>query len=316
MTIDELALSFEGLLEKKKKVTIISHFNPDGDAVGSSVGLNGYLLDMGYDSRIVLPSTIPPFLDFLDPEHNIIYYSEDKSDLLISARADKVMIDHHPNAVREGFSIVISDTGASSTCELLFRVLMAFRHTEGRASSLSLNSLTAIMAGMLTDTNNFNNSVTPHTFNIAAEMLKAGVDFDFLNNMLFKRFSESRMRLMGHLLKDSMKLERNSQVSCMVLSLEEKKKFGIQDGDTEGFVNLPLMIKGVEVSALFSESEDFIKVSLRSKGSFSVNALAKSYFNGGGHERAAGGRLYIPIGQVRDYFSESLEQFLLNNRRV
>ena len=138
----------------------------------------------------------------------------------------------------------------------------------------------------------------------------------FLNNMLFKRFSESRMRLMGHLLKDSMKLERNSQVSCMVLSLEEKKKFGIQDGDTEGFVNLPLMIKGVEVSALFSESEDFIKVSLRSKGSFSVNALAKSYFNGGGHERAAGGRLYIPIGQVRDYFSESLEQFLLNNRRV
>ena len=343
MTIDELALSFEGLLEKKKKVTIISHFNPDGDAVGSSVGLNGYLLDMGYDSRIVLPSTIPPFLDFLDPEHNIIYYSEDKqrakatvndcdmivcldfnkpertewmSDLLTSAKADKVMIDHHPNAVLEGFNIVISDTGASSTCELLFRVLMAFRHTEGRASSLSLNSLTAIMAGMLTDTNNFNNSVTPHTFNIAAEMLKAGVDFDFLNNMLFKRFSESRMRLMGHLLKDSMKLERNSQVSCMVLSLEEKKKFGIQDGDTEGFVNLPLMIKGVEVSALFSESEDFIKVSLRSKGSFSVNALAKSYFNGGGHERAAGGRLYIPIGQVRDYFSESLEQFLLNNRRV
>ena len=344
MTIDELALSFEGLLEKKKKVTIISHFNPDGDAVGSSVGLNGFLLDMGYDSRIVLPSTIPSFLDFLDPQHNIIiYYSEDKqrakaavndcdmivcldfnkpertewmSDLLTSAKADKVMIDHHPNAVREGFNIVISDTGASSTCELLFRVLMAFRHTEGRASSLSLNSLTAIMAGILTDTNNFNNSVTPHTFNIAAEMLKAGVDFDFLNNMLFKRFSESRMRLMGHLLKDSMKLERNSQVSCMVLSLEEKKKFGIQDGDTEGFVNLPLMIKGVEVSALFSESEDFIKVSLRSKGSFSVNALAKSYFNGGGHERAAGGRLYIPIGQVRDYFSESLEQFLLNNRRV
>ena len=117
MTIDELALSFEELLETKKKVTIISHFNPDGDAVGSSVGLNGFLLDMGYDSRIVLPSTIPSFLDFLDPQHNIIYYSEDKqrakaavndcdmivcldfnkpertewmSDLLISARADEI----------------------------------------------------------------------------------------------------------------------------------------------------------------------------------------------------------------------------------
>ena len=336
MTIDELALSFEGLLEKKKKVTIISHFNPDGDAVGSSVGLNGYLLDMGYDSRIVLPSTIPPFLDFLDPEHNIIYYSEDKqrakatvndcdmivcldfnkpertewmSDLLTSAKADKVMIDHHPNAVREGFNIVISDTGASSTCELLFRVLMAFRHTEGRASSLSLNSLTAIMAGMLTDTNNFNNSVTPHTFNIAAEMLKAGVDFDFLNNMLFKRFSESRMRLMGHLLKDSMKLERNSQVSCMVLSLEEKKKFGIQDGDTEGFVNLPLQMKGIVFSCFLREDKTMIKVSLRSVGRFSCTDFASTVFKGGGHRNASGGEFYEDMDRAIARFEEGLELF-------
>ena len=100
----------------------------------------------------------------------------------------------------------------------------------------------------------------------------------------------------------------------MVLTMDDRKKYGIQDGDTEGFVNLPLMIGGVEVSGFFSETEDFVKVSLRSKGDISVNALAKAYFNGGGHERAAGGRLYIPIDQVRDYFRQSLEQFLLNNR--
>ena len=138
MTVEELALGFEKLLDGKKKVTIISHFNPDGDAVGSSVGLNWFLLERGHSSRIVLPSAAPPFLDFLDPEHTIIYYSEDKkrakdavndcdiivcldfnkpertewmSDLLISAKADKVMIDHHPNAVREGFNIVISWQG-------------------------------------------------------------------------------------------------------------------------------------------------------------------------------------------------------------
>ena len=216
MTVEELALGFEKLLDGKKKVTIISHFNPDGDAVGSSVGLNWFLLERGYSSCIVLPSAAPPFLDFLDPEHSIIYYTEDKkrakdavngcdlivcldfnkpgrtewmSDLLTSAKADKVMIDHHPNAVREGFNIVISDEDASSTCELLFRVLMAFRHTGGRASSLSIKSLSAITAGILTDTNNFNNSVTPYTFNVAAEMLKAGVDFDFLNNMLPQQYA-------------------------------------------------------------------------------------------------------------------------------
>ena len=341
MTVEELALGFEKLLDGKKKVTIISHFNPDGDAVGSSVGLNWFLLERGYSSCIVLPSAAPPFLDFLDPEHSIIYYTEDKkrakdavngcdlivcldfnkpgrtewmSDLLTSAKADKVMIDHHPNAVREGFNIVISDEDASSTCELLFRVLMAFRHTGGRASSLSIKSLSAITAGILTDTNNFNNSVTPYTFNVAAEMLKAGVDFDFLNNMLFKRFPESRMRLMGYMLKDNMELYPGTHASCMVLTMDDRKKYGIQDGDTEGFVNLPLMIGGVEVSGFFSETEDFVKVSLRSKGDISVNALAKAYFNGGGHERAAGGRLYIPIDQVRDYFRQSLEQFLLNNR--
>ena len=341
MTVEELALGFEKLLDRKKKVTIISHFNPDGDAVGSSVGLNWFLLERGYSSCIVLPSTAPSFLDFLDPEHTIIYYTEDKkrakdavndcdlivcldfnkpertewmSDLLMSAKADKVMIDHHLNPVGEGFSIVISDPEASSTCELLFRVLMAFKCTDGRTSCLSLSCLTAITAGILTDTNNFNNSLTPYTFNIAAEMLKAGVDFDFLNNMLFKRFPESRMRLMGYMLKDNMELYPGTHASCMVLTMDDRKKYGIQDGDTEGFVNLPLMIGGVEVSGFFSETEDFVKVSLRSKGGISVNALAKAYFNGGGHERAAGGRLYIPIDQVRDYFRQSLEQFLLNNR--
>ena len=341
MTIEEQALDLEKMLKGRKKVTVISHYNPDGDAVGSSMGMYGYLKAHGHQADVVLPSVKPAFLDFLDPENTIIYYSEDKErakaaingcDLIIcldfnrlsrtewleetlaAATADKVMIDHHLNPEKERFSIVISDPAASSTCEMLYRTLMAFSSVGGDPRKLDLTTLTAITAGILTDTNNFNNSLTPYTFTIASDMLRSGVDFDFLNNMLFKRFSESRMRLMGHLLKESMLIDRETGSSCMILTMEDKKKFGMEDGDSDGFVNLPLMIKDVEVSALFTETEDFIKVSLRSKG-LSVNALSKEFFNGGGHIRAAGGRLYIPIGEVREYFRKSLEQFLQNNRQ-
>lgn len=343
MTIEKQAQDFETMLDSAEKVTIISHFNPDGDAIGSAVGMREFLAAKGQDAHIIMPSPEPAFLSFLDPDDTIIYFSENKelaksiindSDLivcldfnkpertewmsgtLISAKAEKVMIDHHLHPAGEIFSIVISDPEASSTCELLYRILMAFSYTEGDPYRLGLTVLTALAAGLLTDTNNFNNSVTPYTFTAAASMLQAGVDFDYLNNMLFKRFSESRMRLMGHLLKDSMILYPGLKASFMTMTMDDRTAYGIQDGDTEGFVNLPLMIHDVEISAFFSETPDFIKVSLRSKGHVSVNSLARKFFNGGGHERAAGGRLYIPISDVRGYFVESLEQFLLENGKI
>ncbi|HIZ85746.1 MAG TPA: DHH family phosphoesterase [Candidatus Coprenecus stercoravium] len=345
MTLRPLALEMEKLLEENVRTVIVCHFNPDGDAIGSSVGLKEFLKAGGHTSAtIVIPSEMPAILDFLDPDGSIICYTSDKagatgaidsaeiivcldfnkiertewlSEHISSSKAVKVMVDHHPAPVTEGFSLVISDPGASSTCELLYRTLMNFSSVEGDCGKICLKSLTALAAGMLTDTNNFNNSITPDTFKAASEMLGAGVDFDQLNNLLFKRFSESRMRLMGHLLSDSMEIEPKLRAASMVISLDDRGRFGLQDGDSEGFVNLPLMIKDVEVSALFSETKDFIKVSLRSKGAVSVNSLAKAYFNGGGHERAAGGRLYgIPIGEVRGYYLNALEQFLHDNTRI
>lgn len=343
MTIESLALDFERILENKMKIAILSHFNPDGDAIGSSMGMYGFLRTRGIRARVVMPSSKPEFLDFLDPERQIVSCTEDHteakriitdSDLIIcldfnrpdrtewlagtlsASGACKVMIDHHPSPETDGFSIVISDPSSSSTCELLYRTLTAFSTVDGHAERLGLESLTAIATGILTDTNNFNNSITPYTFSAASELLKAGVDFDFINNMVFRHYSESRMRLMGHLLKDSMEIYPEMKASCMLLTLEEKEKYAIKDGDTEGFVNLPLMISDIEISALFSETKDFIRVSLRSKGNVSVNSLSRMFFNGGGHERAAGGRLHIPAGQVREYFRNALEQFLQNNRNI
>ena len=337
MTIESSALELEQLLSGKESVTIISHFNPDGDAAGSAVAMQRFLQTREKHAQIVLPSRMPVYLDFLDPAKNIIYYTEDSvsaekaisdSDMIVcldfnkpdrtewlkdpiaASTACKVMIDHHPHPVTDGFCLVISDPGASSTCELLYRVLISFRSVSGNPMSVGQEALTAIATGILTDTNNFNNSITPYTFTTASGLLGAGVDFGFLNNMIFKRYSESRMRLMGHLLTDSMQIDRRTSSSCMLLTLDDKDRYNFQDGDSEGLVNLPLMIKDVEVSAMFSETKDFVRVSLRSKGNVSVNALANRFFNGGGHERAAGGRLFIPIAEVREYFRESLEQFL------
>lgn len=340
MTIGSPAIELEKLLDKGRKTAIISHFNPDGDAVGSSVGMRRFLLSKNMDADIVLPSRHPEFLDFLDPEKDIICYVDNKekalqtvnaaeliicldfnrpertewlSEALTGSAAVKVLIDHHLNPDRDKFDIIISDASASSTCELLYRTLMDFNAIQGDPHRLSHDTLTAIATGILTDTNNFNNSVTPDTFSIASDMLHCNVDLDAINTLVFKRYSESRMRLMGHLLTDSMEIDTRLHASSMVITMKDREKYRFADGDSEGFVNLPLMISDVEVSALFSETPDYVRVSLRSKGHISVNALSNAFFNGGGHERAAGGRLYMPVGQVRKYFLESLEQFLLTS---
>ena len=335
------APDLEKLLVKGLKIAIISHFNPDGDAIGSSVGMLRFLQDSGMEATAVTPSPIPGFLDFLDPDKEIVCYRDDTgrakeavlgadiiicldfnrlertewmTEVIASSKAEKVLIDHHPEPDTERFNLIISDPDASSTCELLYRTLLGFSSVNGDPSRLSLAALTAIATGLITDTNNFNNSLTPDTFIIASDMLRLGVDFDLINNMVFKRYTESRMRLMGHLLTESMSIDRRLSASSMVLTIEDREKFNFSDGDSDGFVNLPLMIHDVEVSALFSETKDYVRVSLRSKGNVAVNALSKAYFNGGGHPRAAGGRLFMPVNQVREYFLESLEQFLQNNR--
>lgn len=340
MTLLSQARDLEKLLNRGLNTIIISHFNPDGDAIGSSVGMRGFLQGSGRQATVVIPSRKPEFLDFLDPSGEIVCYTDNKQDALKAIRgadiiicldfnrldrtewlaesleasqATKVLIDHHLHPDTEKFDLVISDPGASSTCELLYRVLMNFSSVGSDPSRLGLDTLTAITTGILTDTNNFNNSITPDTFAIASDMLRQGVDFDAINSLVFKRYSESRMRLMGHLLTDSMEINKPMKASTMTITLKDREDFNFADGDSEGFVNLPLMIRDVEISALFSETPEYVRVSLRSKGNISVNALSNSYFNGGGHERAAGGRLYMPINQVRAYFLRSLEQFLQTN---
>ena len=332
----------EKLITDNESITLISHFNPDGDAVGSTMGMKWFLNSLGKKCQPVLPNPIPKTIDYLDKDGEILYYTLDKEkvsniiseskliicldfnklyrtewmeELIRNASATKVLIDHHIAPDAEEFDLVFSQPESSSTCELLFRILMNTSFIGGDAAKLPYNSRLSLATGLITDTNNFSNSLTPTTFETASKLLESGIDFNYITNMVQKRFSEDRIRLMGHLMSKSMITYKDLNAACTILTLEDKARYNFQDGDSEGFVNIPLSIDDVEVSGFFSDSKDgYVKVSLRSKNWFSSNRFSNQYFNGGGHEKAAGGRLFIPIEEVPEYFKKSLEQFLLNEK--
>lgn len=328
----------ESILEPCTSIILVGHVNPDGDSIGSLVGMAGYLGPLGKEATAVVPNKYPEFLSFLDPQGKILSYADQRqeveealgeADLIICmdfnslkridalgdaialSNVTKVLIDHHPQP-DEIFDLVYSYPKYSSTCELAYWIIAGL--LQGSGKQLPLHSATALYTGMMTDTNNFSNSVLPSTFRMAGELMEAGVDKEWVQKMVFGGYSQERMRLMGYMLLENMKMIPQYNAAVMVLTKEIKERFNFSDGDSEGFVNLALNIRSVKVSALFTEGDEFIRVSLRSKDDFSVNRLSRAFFNGGGHERAAGGRLYIPIAEVEGYFVESLGKFVGNEK--
>ena len=322
--------AFQKALSNADKILILSHVNPDGDAVGSVTALKNYLLSKGVNSTIILPNNYPDYLAFLDKKREIkIFRNErecvielvDSADLIIAAdfnalqrvdelechildsKAKKVLIDHHPDPQQGLFDVIISNTEASSTCELIYWLLKAI---EKDVNNFGRGTSEPLYVGLMTDTNNFSNSVNPETFSMASDLLSVGVNKDKLQHKVFGGFSQSRMRLMGHLLLNKMVVLDYFGAAFILLSLQEQKEFNYSEGDSEGFVNLPLGIKGVNVSAFFTETKDHIRVSLRSVNDFSVNKFSNLHFNGGGHERASGGKLFMPLDDVKSYFIKVL----------
>ena len=309
------------LFGKARRVCAVSHLHPDGDAVGSLVALVAYLrARCSADVLAVVPDACPDSLSFLVPGGSLISASEEpdgalervsSADLIVCldfnspSRADvleqalraascpKVVIDHHPQPESDAFDLVFSDTEVSSASELLYEVLMSMPDIGGDASRLPSCAALALMAGMTTDTNNFANSVFPSTFAMASALLEAGVDRNALLSRLYNSYRENRFRAMGFFLKDSLHITPYG-VAYAIFSREEMLRLGLKEGETEGFVNLPLGIAEVRMSIFLREDDGFYRVSVRSKPGCSSNALARAAFNGGGHECAAGGRLFFP----------------------
>ncbi|MBE6238434.1 MAG: bifunctional oligoribonuclease/PAP phosphatase NrnA [Bacteroidales bacterium] len=338
--------TFEDMTFGASDIVITTHMKPDGDAIGSSVAMYRFLKDNGKSPKIVINDSYPPYLSFLiTPEmsDDLIIRTEDPqeadglilgSDLIIcldfnafhrtdgleaslkEANGRKILIDHHLNPSREAFDLSFSETEVSSASELLYHILINTSAAGGDAARLGRKCAEAIMTGMTTDTNNFANSVYPSTLHMASDLLAAGVDREMILNCIYNQYGENRLRLLGHIMKDLLKTTPDG-VAYIVLDKETLNRYNVAEGDTEGFVNMPLSIARIRMSILIKEDGDRVRVSIRSKRGTSANMCARRFFNGGGHENAAGGRLYIPddikgIEEAGDYIERNTHIFLNN----
>ena len=311
---------FKALVDGARVVSVISHTHPDGDAVGSSAGMGTYLsMCLGKDVVCILPDTPPASISFVIP-NNVPYIYADvalqaaeerilKSDLIImidlnrvsrtealeacirKSSAPKVLVDHHLGPEEEAFDLMFSTPEVSSASELLYWML---RRLVGPAENIPAQAREALCAGMTTDTNNFANSVFPSTFTMASELIASGTDRNAIIAKLYNQYRENRIRLMGWMQSHEMKLTDTGAAS-MILTKELQDRFDYQEGETEGLVNVPLAIDKVRLSILLTQHKDCMRVSIRSKVGTSARDLAMRWFNGGGHENAAGGKLVFGV---------------------
>lgn len=345
ITADKI-LRLSEILGQARKVTVATHTRPDGDAIGSCIAMVSYLTGrLGVEARLAIANAYSDTLDFIlsDSEREDLLQHDVKpeetdawiasSDLVIcqdcsgfdrtdalqdalrASSATKILIDHHLNPHVEDFDLVFSETEISSASELLYFILVALPGIDGNASRLPMHALRALMAGMTTDTNNFANSVFPSTLEMASQLLAAGVDRDELLGHIYNSYRENRLRVMGYILKDKLRILPNG-TAYIVLEAKDLADYDVREGELEGVVNMPLTIAEVRMSLLLKEDPaGYFRVSVRSKKGTSANRFAVEYFNGGGHEQAAGGRLYFPrdiaeSSQAAAYIEKASQDFL------
>lgn len=319
------------ILSSPKQITVVSHVNPDGDAIGSGLAWTAMLEKHGHTVRFMVPNAYPAFLDWMAGINDTYIYKMDPdacagfvagSEVIFcmdfnqinrieqlgeeiekNKTAVRVLIDHHLEPPQE-YDLMFSDTGSSSTALLTCELIEAL----GWEKEISYPVAEALYVGINTDTGNFAfGHLTPELFRVIARLVEKGVDPPKLNIAIYNNYSAERMRLMGYMLNEKMEVMPQYRAACMALDKEEQKKYNFQPGDSEGFVNLPLSIKNIALTAFFLETRECIKVSLRSQGDIDVNQMARQYYNGGGHKNAAGGKHFGSIEQAVDIFKQILK---------
>ena len=323
------------LLSQPKKVVILSHTNPDGDAIGSSLALSQVLKQRGHTVNCILPNRFPYYLKWMPCCDELIIHAQDKigiaqsviaaADVVICAdmsslsrlealteiiaantTAKRILIDHHLSPSDE-FDLVFSFPESSSTAYLVYEILKAAFGTEVFDQTIA----TLLYVGMITDTGNFAfSTINSQLFRAAADLLETGIDVPTIYNNVYNSFTEGRARLFGYVINRKMKTLLKGTVAYMSLTEEEMRRYWFQQGDSEGFVNYPLSIKKVKMSAMFSEQQGgFIRVSLRSHGKVDVNTFARRYFNGGGHHNAAGGKSFMNMEDTIAHYIAAVEEY-------
>ncbi len=311
---------------------IVPHINPDGDAVGSALGLARILKNWGKKATVVSPSGYAEFLKWMVGNEDVLVYPDNKkrseaaiqsAEMLIcidfnhisragglkkfveNFRGTSVLIDHHPHP--EAFAqFVVSHPECSSTAELVYQ----FAKEIGLKEFVDTAAAEALFCGIMTDTGSFDYNVSdPQTFQTVSELLELGIDQDKIHSLVYDNYSADRMRLMGYCLSECMEVYPEYHAAVMYLSKEVQDRFNFVTGDSESFVNLPLSIKGIHFSTLFTEKGDHVKASFRSKGEFAVNEFARKNFSGGGHRNAAGGELFASFKEALDKYRSLLPEY-------
>lgn len=319
------------LLSYPKDVVITTHRNPDGDAIGSSLGVMQYLRQLGHTVNIVSPSDYPTILSWMPNIDEIVVYDNEveeskklieKAELVFcldfnsldridkvgelvnNSSCPKIMIDHHLEP--EPFAdIVFSDTNASSTCEMVYE----FIRNLGDKDLISVTIAESLFTGILTDTGSFKYGTSAKLFGIVSELIEIGVDDYKLQDLIFNSLSFKHLKLLGHCLYNRMEVLEEYKTGIITLTKEDYAKFDIQRGDTEGIVNYLLKIKDIKMAAFITEQPTIVKISLRSKGDFSVQEIAMKHFKGGGHKNASGGASFNSLRTTVKRFKELLPNY-------
>ena len=307
-------------------IVVIGHVNPDGDAIGSTLAWTNYLQSEGKSVSLIVPDKYPDFLNWLPNTDKILRHDKhpEKTELLVatadlifcldlntlsrtealadhiaSAKAAKVLIDHHPNP-DDLFNLTISHPEMSSTSELVFRLVWQL----GAFERLGHHFAVPCYCGMMTDTGGFTfNSTRPEIFFIISQLLTKGIDKDKIYRNVYNVASESKIRLWGYVLYEKMEYDATRHAAFFTLTRADLKRFNYIKGDTEGLVNMPLQIKGTRLSISLREDTDkdnTVWVSLRSVDDFNCTEMAAAFFNGGGHFNASGGRLNCSIEEAAE----------------
>lgn len=321
------------LLIEPKRIVITTHPKPDGDAMGSSLGLYNYLIQLGHQIQVISPTDYPSFLAWMPSNSEVIIFTEEEEksknlianadiifcldfnslkriyelgEIIRASKAKKVLIDHHLEP--EGFEdFQFWTTSACATAQLVYEFIVDFM---GNRELINKDVASCLYTGIMTDTGSFRfRSTTAHVHHIVADLIDCGADNTLIHQLVYDDFSISRLRFLGHCLLNKLEVLPEYNTAIILISKEELEQFHVNTGDTEGIVNYALSISGIRLAALIIERDEVVKLSLRSIGDFPVNEICKKYFSGGGHKNASGGVSNETLAATREKFNVILPEY-------
>ncbi len=320
-------------LNTPSKAVITMHQKPDGDAMGSALGLYHFLIAMGHQVQVISPTNWADFLDWMPGvdkvmdfeknrekakkildeadwlfclDFNVLHRTKNLEKYLIEATCTKILIDHHEQPQEEAFNYGISKTSKSSTCEMVYDFIM----DSGHSTLLNLAMAESIYTGLMTDTGSFRFPATSASVHrVIAHLKDVGLEHTKVHEHLYDNFLENRLRFIGFALMNRMEVLYEYNTALMYIQHADLHRYDIRTGDTEGLVNYLLTIQGIKFGALVIDRDEERKWSFRSKGNFDVNSFARKNFEGGGHVNASGGRSSDSLDATVNKFKQVLKEY-------